>query len=56
MLPFIGGQAITNRTKFYDALRKLEDCDSFTHYLIELSVIVSGLRPRPVGALLIRPA
>eukprot|EP00667_Euglena_gracilis_P005369 EG_transcript_5404 len=43
MLPFIGGQAITNRTKFYDALRKLEDCDSFTHYLIELSVIVSGL-------------
>eukprot|EP00668_Euglena_longa_P016622 GGOE01020909.1.p1 GENE.GGOE01020909.1~~GGOE01020909.1.p1 ORF type:complete len:648 (-),score=214.84 GGOE01020909.1:446-2347(-) len=43
MMPFVGGQAITNRTKFYNALRKLENCDTFTHYLIDLSVIVSGL-------------
>eukprot|EP00669_Euglena_mutabilis_P004824 TRINITY_DN16186_c0_g1_i1.p1 TRINITY_DN16186_c0_g1~~TRINITY_DN16186_c0_g1_i1.p1 ORF type:complete len:337 (+),score=118.95 TRINITY_DN16186_c0_g1_i1:64-1074(+) len=43
MLPFVGNQAVMNRTKFYDALLKLEKSHGVLHCLVQLSVIVSGL-------------
>lgn len=43
MLPFVGNQAIVNRTKFYNSLQRLANCEGLLYYLIELSMIVSSL-------------